>query len=87
MPGIVLHKNARTSPAIRYEIMHSKLSGTELARKYNISLVTVYKWKNRDNVNDRSHKRHNLLSSLTTTEEEIVKELREKASLSVDELV
>lgn len=81
-----LHKLARTTPAIRAEIRQSSLSPKELAKKYNLSMDTIYKWRNRDDVSDRSHKRHNLLSSLSAIDEEIVIELRTKLDLSLDDI-
>lgn len=86
MPELVLHKNARTTPAIRMEIAKSNLSYRKIAEKYNISLDTVVKWKKRSDVNDRSHARHNTLSSLSATEEEIVVELRSRLGLSLDDI-
>lgn len=86
MPKIVLHKNARTTPAIRLEIAKSELSYRKIAEKYQVSLDTVVKWKKRSEFNDRSHARHNTLSSLSSTEEEIVVELRTKLGLSIDDI-
>jgi len=86
MPAIILHKNARTTPAIREEIQKSSLGVKELAKKFHLSLDTIYKWKKRTDVYDRSHRRHNTLSSLTSVEEEIVKELRATVGLSIDDI-
>jgi transposase InsO family protein len=83
---IVLHKLARTTPAIRREIRDSELSGPELSRKYGLSLDTVYKWKKREDIGDRPHVRHNLGSLISSVEEEIIKELREKLELSIDDI-
>jgi transposase InsO family protein len=81
-----LHKLARTTPAIRKEIQESDLSYKELSKKYGISRGTVGKWKNRNNVQDRSHARLNNLSSLGEVEEQIVKELRLNVGLSLDDI-
>lgn len=86
MPELVLHKNARTTPAIRAEIAKSDLSYRKIAEKYNVSLDTVVKWKKRTDVYDRSHARHNTLSSLSPVEEEIVVELRSRLGLSIDDI-
>ncbi len=83
---IVLHKLARTTPAIRSEIKGSKLSYRELADTYNVSIDTIYKWKHREDTKDRSHARHNLLSSISSAEEEIIIELRSKLELSLDDI-
>ena len=82
-----LHKNARTTPAIRKEIRLSPLSISQLARKYGITKATVLKWKNRDSVEDKSHRPHNLRATLTPLEEEIVVELRKSLLLPLDDLL
>ncbi len=83
---ITLHKLARTTPAIRKEIQQSKLTYKELARKFGVSVATIYRWKRRDNVHDRSHARKNLLSSLSSIQEHIVVELRKTLGLSLDDV-
>ena len=83
---IVLHKLARTTPPIRSEIKGSELSYRELADTYNVSIDTIYKWKHREDSKDRSHARHNLLSSVSAAEEEIIIELRSKLELSLDDI-
>jgi transposase len=83
---ITLHKLARTTPAIRLEIQQSKLTYKELARKFGVSVDTIYRWKKRDNGHDRSHARKNLLSSLSSVEEHIVVELRKSLDLSLDDI-
>jgi len=42
---IALHKNARTTPAIRAEIAASKESARVLAQRYGVTEATIYKWK------------------------------------------
>ena len=84
---ISLHKLAKTTPATRREIQTSILSARVLSEKLGVTKDTIYKWRKRDGVMDRSHKRHNLLSSLTSTDEEIVVELRNKVDLSLDDIV
>ncbi len=81
-----LHKLARTTPAIRKEIKESNLSYSKLSKKYNISVKTVQKWKKRDSVKDRSHKRHNTLSTVNALEEQIIIELRTMLDLSIDDI-
>ena len=43
-----LHKNARTTPAIRRELRASTLPVAELARRYNLTAPTVRKWRARE---------------------------------------
>ena len=52
---ITLHKNARTTPAIRKEIQASTLSSNKLAAKYGIRKATVLKWRNSTSIEDGSH--------------------------------
>lgn len=85
--NIKLHKLARTTPAIREEIRRSNLPVKELAEKYNITKDTVRKWKNRDTVEDKSHRPHNLKTTLSQTEEAIVVELRKSLLLPLDDLL
>ena len=49
-----LHKNARTTPAIRRELRASTLPNAELARRYGLSKPTVRKWRHREDTADRS---------------------------------
>ena len=84
---INLHKRARTTPAIREEIRQSTLSVTELAQLYNVTKATVRKWKNRDTVEDRSHRPHNLHATLSPDAETIVAELRKSLLLPLDDLL
>lgn len=83
---VTIHKLARATPAVRQEIKNSNLSSLALASKYNLSLKTIYKWKKRESTQDKSHTRHNLLSSVSNREEAIIAELRTKVGLSVDDI-
>ena len=47
-----LHKNARTTPAIRQELRESTQSERELAREYHLNRATVRQWRRRDNGQD-----------------------------------
>ncbi len=64
---VKLHKQARTTPAIRAEIRHASGTLAELAARYNVTIDTIRKWKSRDSVEDRltqprtphtTHQRH-----------------------------
>lgn len=81
-----MHKLAKTTPALREEIRKSELSGPQLAKKHGLSLDTIYKWKKREEVTDLPDVRHNLGSRMSKLEEEIIKELREKLGLSIDDI-
>ena len=47
-----VHAQARTTPRTRAEIKNSAASLLELAKRYNISVATARKWKQRDSQGD-----------------------------------
>ena len=57
---IALHKNARTTPAVRAEIAASSETAPVLAQRFGITEQTVYKWKKRSVFGGRSHMAHRL---------------------------
>ena len=61
---IALHKNARTTPAVRAEIAASTETASVLAQRFGITEQTVYKWKKRSVFGDRSHTAHHLQTLL-----------------------
>ena len=77
----VLHKRAKTTYLIREEIQTSKLSLKALAKKYGISISTVYKWRKREDVRDKPMGNGRANSILTKEEEEIICEARRKTWL------
>ncbi len=84
---IRLHKQARTTPAIRAEIQASELSERALAEKYGISRSTVRKWKSRQSVEDNSHRPLTMHTVLTPGEELAVIALRLLLFLPLDDLL
>jgi transposase InsO family protein len=84
---IRLHKNARTTPAVRREIRDSELSERVLAKKHGIARTTARKWKGRDSVEDASHRPHTLHTTLTPAQEAIVVYLRQSLFLPLDDLL
>lgn len=85
--NIQLHKQARTTPAIRREIQESSLSERALAEKYNISRATVRKWKQRQSVEDRSNRPHAVHTALSPIEELFAIGLRCCLLLPLDDLL
>ena len=61
---IFLHKQAAT-PKIRAAIPASTESAWLVAERYGLSELTVWTWRNRNSVHDRSHTAHRLQSTLT----------------------
>ena len=84
---IALHKNARTTPAVRAEIAASPEPVARLAERYGVSEDTVRKWKSRTDFNDASHTAHRLQTTLTPVQERIVVELRKSLLLPLDDLL
>ena len=84
---IALHKNARTTPAVRAEIAASDEPASILAQRFGITEQTVYKWKKRDVFADRSHTAHRLQTVLTPAQETVVVHLRRTLLLPLDDLL
>jgi transposase-like protein len=84
-----LHRNARTTPAIRRFIRESELTNAALARKLNLGVATIKKWRSRaaDNLHDLSSRPHNMQTSLLDWQEDIVVEIRKDMMLPVDDLL
>ena len=81
-----LHKNARTTPAIRQERSASTQSERELAREYHVNRATVRQWR-REKGQDASHRPHHLHATLTPAPEIVVMELRNTLLLPLDDLL
>ena len=83
---VQLHKLATTTPRIRKLLQTSDASAKDLAKKYGITINTVYKWRNREDVHDLPHTPHTLHISLSEIQQQIVTELRERVGLSIDDI-
>ena len=84
---IALHKNARTTPAVRAEIAASNETARVLAQRFGVTEQTIYKWKKRESFADRSHTAHHLQTNLTPAQETIVVHLRRTLLLPLDDLL
>ena len=82
-----IHPLARTTPRTRAEIHASSESASVLAERYNVSVATARKWKQRDDVQDRSHCPHTLKTTLDPLQEILVVELRRTLLLPLDDLL
>jgi hypothetical protein len=51
-----LHANATTTPKTRAYIQRSKKSVAEMAAELGVSETTIYRWRARTTVEDRSHR-------------------------------
>src|SRR6056297_2343701 len=82
-----LHSEATTTPKIRAEIQASNEAAWVLADRHGISEQTVYKWRHRDSVEDKSHTPHRLQTTLTPAQEAVAVALRTTLLVSLDDLL
>ncbi len=73
---ISLHKQATPPPKVRAAIQASDEPARVLAERCGISEQTVWKWRKRDSVHDRSHTPHKLQTTLTPAQEAVAVSLR-----------
>lgn len=81
-----LHKNAKTNYCIRRYIQSSAEPITVLAEKFNLSWLTVRKWKERGFVEDKSSRPEKLRISLTKYQEDLILFERKKFKKSIEEI-
>jgi transposase-like protein len=81
-----LHKNAKTNYLIRREIQNSTAPISDLARKFNISWLTVKKWKSRSEVSDKSSRPDMVRTSLSQAEEDMILFERKEYKKSIDDI-
>ena len=84
---ISLHKQATTTPKIRAAIQASDEPAWLVAERCGISEHTVWKWRKRDSVLDRSHTPHRLQTTLTPAQEAVAVVLRQALLLPLDDLL
>ena len=84
---ISLHKQATTTPKVRAAIQASSEPAWRVAERYGISEQTVWKWRSRDDVQDRSHTPHKLQTTLTPAQEAVAVALRKALLLPLDDLL
>lgn len=84
---ISLHKQATTTPKVRAAIRASDEPAWVLAERHGISEQTVWKWRKRDDVQDRSHTPHRLQTTLTPAQEAVAVALRTMLLLPLDDLL
>ena len=84
---IHLHKQATTTPKVRAAIQASTEPASALAERFGTTEQTVYKWRHRDTVHDRSHTPHRLQTTLTPAQEAVAVVLRKTLLVSIDDLL
>ncbi len=82
-----LHKEATTTPKVRAAIQASDEPAWVLAQRHGITEQTVWTWRKRDSVEDRSHTPHRLHTTLTPAQEAVGVALRKALLVSLDDLL
>jgi transposase-like protein len=82
-----LHSQATTTPKIRAASQASNEPAGILAERHGTTEQTVWKWRKRDSVQDRSHTPHRLQTTLTPAQEAVAVVLRETLLVSLDDLL
>jgi hypothetical protein len=82
-----LHKNVRTTPAIRRELRESTVPTAELARRDHLSKATVRQWRQCEAGADRSHRPVCLQTTRSTAHDALVVVLRQTLLLPLDDLL
>ena len=80
------HSNAVTNISMRKLIKESGLTNSELANRYNISEVTISKWKSRTTLQDKSSRPNNIEYALNDVEQTLCVSLRQSTWLPLDEV-
>ena len=83
---IKLHKNARTTLAIRKELRESKESIYTLAEKFRLNWNTVKRWKKTESPEDKSSRPHKLNTTLTKEQEELICFERKQFKKTIDDI-
>ena len=78
---------ATTTPKVRAAIQASTEPASALAERFGTTEQTVYKWKHRDSVHDRSHTPHRLQTTLTPAQEAVAVAWRRALRVSIDDLL
>ena len=81
-----LHKNAKTNYLIRKKIQQSYEPISILAKKYHLSRLTIRKWKNREDLEDKSSRPDTLRTVLTTEQEDLILFERRQFKKSIEEI-
>lgn len=82
-----IHPQGQTTPRIWQEVKDCGLSDREAAKDFNITRATSARWLKRDDVRDHSHRAHTLPTTLSATQEAIVRSLRQSLYLPLDDLL
>lgn len=84
--GSLLHANAKTTPRIRKEIQESVESAPALAKRLNLNVKTVLKWKKTESFEDKRSGPIKPKSVLSETKQQIICEFRRLSKLPLDDV-
>ncbi|EKI0253815.1 helix-turn-helix domain-containing protein [Enterobacter asburiae] len=84
---IKLHANATTTPRIRRYLQQSDKSDRELATELGISVTTVRRWRNREQITDNQTTPKVIHKALRQEQVALVNALREVTGAPLDELL
>lgn len=84
--GRLLHGNAKTTPRIRKEIQDSVESAAKIAKRLNLNIKTVLKWKKAASIDDKRSGPIHPKSVLSSTEQQIICEFRRISKLPLDDV-
>ena len=84
---IKLHANATTTPRIRRYIQQSEKSDRVLAQELGISVATVRRWRQRQDVADQHTAPKNVHKVLRPEQSLLINWLRQKLMMPLDELL
>ncbi len=84
---IHLHSQATTTPKVRAAIQARMEPASVLAERFGATEQTIYKWRKRDSVEDRSHTPHREQTTLTPAQEAAAVALRKALLGSLDDLL
>ena len=82
----VYHSNARTNQHVREIIQKSDLTNVELAKRYNVNVKTISKWKEREFIEDKSSRPDKIHYALTSLEKELIRVVRTLTWMELDDL-
>ncbi len=84
---IKLHANATTTPRIRRYLQQSTKSDRELASELGISITTVRRWRNREQVSDNQTTPKVIHKALRQDQVGLVNALRDATGMPLDDLL
>jgi len=80
------HSNAVTNLHIRKQIKESSLKNIELAETFNTSVATISKWRNRQELEDKSSRPCKIIYALNELEQGLAISIRKTTWLPLDEV-